>query len=270
MNLGMVVIFAALMTPIPSPSPGPAGAATDPCGGATTNLLAALNRPTIGFSACAVKPRESLWEIGYVNFVQNDGSHAAVYPQGFIRFGAAPRLEWDVVGPNYLVTNAGAGIQRGFADTGLGAKYEFFSDSSDTAALDLLYVFPTGSALFTAGAPIATLNFDYGRSLSPSAGFATTIGVQSSFAQTLDGRAARFTSLLPSVAFTIQSNPRTQFYAEWYGQTRIRPDGGTLFGVNGGIQYMLRPNLEIDAELGQTVSDIARGHYFGFGLGIKP
>jgi hypothetical protein len=263
----LTAVLVAAVAASPSPSP-PASA--DPCGGATTNLLATLNRPTIGFSACAVKPRESLWELGYVNMIQNDGSHAAVYPQGFIRFGASPRLEWDVVGPNYLVQKGGGLLQRGFLDGGLGAKYEFFSGPADTAALDLLYIFPTGSALFTAGAPVTTLNFDYGHALSPVAGVATTIGVQSSFAQTLGGRASRFTSLLPSIAFTIQSNPRTQFYVEWYGQTRIRPDGGTLFGVNGGIQFLLRPNVEIDAELGQTVTDLARGHYFGFGIGVRP
>ncbi|HEX5275607.1 MAG TPA: hypothetical protein VFW34_10060 [Candidatus Rubrimentiphilum sp.] len=269
MNLGIILIFAALASPAPLPSPSAAPVA-DACGGATTNLLATLNRPTIGFSACAVKPRESLWELGYFNQIQNDGSHAAVYPQGFIRFGASPRLEWDVVGPNYLVQKGGGILQRGFLDGGVGAKCEFFSSPSDTAALDLLYIFPTGSALFTAGAPVETLNFDYGHALSPVAGVATTIGVQSSFAQTLAGRASRFTSLLPSIAFTIQSNPRTQFYAEWYGQTRIRPDGGTLLGVNGGVQYMLRPDLEIDTELGQTVTDLARGHYFGFGIGVRP
>jgi hypothetical protein len=262
----LTVVFAAAAAAA-SPSPAPVA---DPCGGATTNLLATLNRPTIGFSACAVKPHESLWELGYVNLVQNDGSHASVYPQGFIRFGAAPRFEWDVVGPNFQVQNAAGSIQRGFADTGVGAKYEFFSGPSDTAALDLLYIFPTGSALFTAGAPVATLNFDYGHSLSPVAGVATTLGVQSSFAQTRDGHASRFTSLLPSVAFTIQSNSRTQFYAEWYGQTRIRPDGGTLFGLDGGVQYLLFPGVEIDAELGQTVTDLARGHYFGFGIGVRP
>ncbi len=269
MNLGIILIFAALASPAPLPAPS-AAPVSDPCGGATTNLLAALNRPTIGFSACAVKPHESLWELGYVNLMQNDGSHAAAYPQGFIRYGASPRLEWDVVGPNDLAQKSGGILQRGFADSGVGAKYEFFSGPSDTAALDLLYIFPTGSALFTAGAPVATMNFDYGHSLSPAAGFATTIGVQSSFAQTLDGHASRFTSLLPSVVFTIQSNPRTQFYAEGYGQTRIRPDGGRLFGIDGGIQYLVRPNVEIDAELGQTVTDLARGHYFGFGIGFRP
>jgi hypothetical protein len=262
----MILILAAAVLPSPSPSPA---ATNDPCGGATTNMLAALNRPTIGFSACAVKPHESVWELGYNNLSLSDGSRAAIYPQGFIRFGAARKLEFDIVGPLYAVQRLGATTQRGFLDMGVGAKYEYFQDDANVAAVDFLYAFPTGAPAFTAGAPLATLNFDYGRSLSPVSGFATTIGVQSSYSQNLSGRSARFFSMLPSVAFTTQTNPRTQFYAEAYGQTKIRPDGGTLFGINGGIQYMLVPQVEVDAELGSVVTDLARGHYLGVGLGLR-
>jgi hypothetical protein len=268
MNLGIIVIFVALASPAPSPSPA-APAANDPCGGSTTNLLATLNRPTIGFSACAVKPRQSLWELGYNNVLQSDGTRVAIYPQGFIRFGAAPQVELNIIGPNYQVQNAAGSVQRGFADSGIGAKYEFFQDESNVAAIDFLYSVPTGAPTFTAGAPIATLNLDYGRSLSPASGFGTTLGVQSSYAQDLSGHSARFMSLLPSVSFTTQTNARTQFYAEVYGQTRIRPDGGTLFGIDGGVQYLLTPTVEIDAELGQTVTDLSRAHYIGFGLGLR-
>ncbi len=265
MNLGIILIFVALASPAPSPSPP----VSDPCGGTTTNLLAALNRPTIGFSACAVKAHESVWELGYNNVGLSDGSRTAIYPQGFIRFGAGQKTEFDIIGPLYEVQRLGGNTQRGFLDMGIGAKYEFFQDESNVAAMDFLYSMPTGAPALTAGAPLATLNLDYGRSLSPVSGFATTIGVQSSYSQGLNGRSARFTSLLPSVAVTTQTNPRTQFYAEAYGQTRIRPDGGTLFGMDGGIQYLLAARLEVDAEIGWTVTDLVRGHYFGVGLGLR-
>jgi hypothetical protein len=232
-------------------------------------MLATLNRPTIGFSACAVKPHESVWELGYNAVRQADGTRSGVYPQGFIRFGAAPGLELDAIGPNYITQNSGGMITAGFADSGAGAKYEFFHDGSNVIAFDFLYTVPSGAPAFTAGAPIATLNFDYGRSLSPNAGFATTIGVQSSFAATPNGASSRFASFVPSVAFTIQSNPRTQFYAEAFGQTKIRPDGGTLFGLDGGVQYLLAPNFEIDGEFGETVTDLVRARYFGAGIGLR-
>jgi len=268
MNLGIILIFVVLASPAPSPSPA-ASAASDPCGGAPTNLLAALNRPTIGFSACALKPHESVWELGYNNVPQSDGSRTAVYPQGFIRFGAARQVELDIIGPNYQVQNTAGNLQRGFTDSGIGAKYEFFQDASNVAAIDFLYSVPTGAPAFTAGAPTATVNFDYGRSLSPASGFGITLGVQSTYAQALSRRSARFVAWLPSVSFTTLTDPRTQFYAEAYGQTPLRPDGGTLFGIDGGVQYLLTPNVEVDAELGQTATDLVHGHYIGLGFGVR-
>jgi len=232
-------------------------------------MLAALNRPTIGFSACAVKPHEGVAEFGYAGIQQSDGTRNAVYPQGFIRFGIARGLEVDAIGPNYIVQNSFGTLTRGFADSGVGAKYEFFHDDASAAALDLLVLVPSGSPAFTAGAPVTTLNFNYGRSISPAAGVGATIGMQSNYAPDLTGRPTRFFSLVPSAVVTTQSNDRTQFYFEAYGQTKLRPDGGTLFGINGGVQYMLAPWFEVDAELGQTVTDLVRAHYFGAGLGIR-
>ncbi|HEV2262842.1 MAG TPA: transporter [Candidatus Rubrimentiphilum sp.] len=257
----LALVVVALASPVPSPSP-------DPCGGAHTNLLATLNRPTIGFSACSVKTRESVWEIGYAN-AESSGAHVAAYPQGFLRFGLARGLEFDVIGPAYEAQSAPGLQQNGFLDSGAGLKYEYYQDPSNVAAVDVLYTAPTGSAAFTAGAPIATLNLDYGHSFSSSSGFATTLGVQSSFASDLNGRSSRFFAALPSIVFTTQSNTVTQFYAEAYGQTRLRPDGGALFGLDGGVQYLITDSLEIDGEVGSTVTDLVRAHYVGFGFGLR-
>lgn len=259
--LSAIVLAAATASPAPAP-------AADPCAGAS-GLLATLNRPTIGFSSCAVKVHESVWELGYANQPQSGGSRIVAYPQGFIRFGASPNVEVDLIGPAYQIQQIGGATLRGFSDSGVGAKYEYFHDAANVAALDFLYLAPTGAPAFTAGAPIATLNFDYGRSISPASGFSTTLGVQSSFAADRNGRAARFASLLPSLVFTTQPNPRAQFYLEAYCQMRLRPDGGMLFGLDGGLQYLATPSLELDAELGQTVTDLIRAHYFGVGLGVR-
>lgn len=218
-------------------------------------MLSALNRPTIGFSPCAVKPRDVVVEAGYAN--QSGGQALTLYPQGFIRFGAAPNLELDIVGPN------------GKFDSGFGLKYEIAHDAQRAYALDALYTLPTGSALYTAGAPSEQLNFDYSGPLTPGLGFGATLGVLNTAAQSLDGRTARTTSLLPSAVVTTLLNDRTQLYAEAYGSTRLRPDGGSLFGLDGGVQYLVSPQLEIDAELGRTVTGAAISHYAGIGFGLR-
>lgn len=244
----MILILAAVATPSPSPTP-------DSCGGAHSALLATLNRPSIGFSACSVKPGDTVAELGYANAAGNTG-RVAMYPQGLLRFGAAPNLEIDAI--------AGGGF-----DSGAGAKYEFWHDGGRALAADLLYTVPTGTASRTAGSATQTLNLDYSFPFSSRFGFATTLGAQSGYAAALNGSGGRFFSLVPSALVTDQWNPRAQAYIEAYGQTRTRPDGGALFGMDVAVQYLLAPELEIDVETGRTVTDVSRAHYLGFGFGAR-
>jgi hypothetical protein len=243
---------------LPSPSPPP-----DPCAG----LLAALNRPSVGFAACAVKREQNIDELGYQNTV-GGGQHLAAYPQGFLRFGAATNLEVDLIGPQYGTQTVPLAHQTGAFDSGFGAKYEFWHDDNRALAADVLYTLPTGAQFFTAGAPIVTLNIDYSMPISSKFGFASTLGAQSDFATALDGvTSGRFFSTLPSVLITDQWNPRAQAFVEAFGQTRLRPDGASLFGMDAAVQYLLTPQLEVDVEAGRTVTPVSRLHYIGFGFG---
>lgn len=243
MNLGAVLILTAIATAPASPSPPPPA---DPCGGAHTALLSALNRPTIGFSPCAVKPRDAVFEAGYAN--QAGGQPLALYPQGFLRYGVAPNLEIDALVPS------------GKFDSGFGFKYELAHDAVSALGVDFLYAVPTGDAGFTAGLPGQTLNLDYSRAIGSRFGFGATAGI---------AHTGGLTTVLPSVVFSNQFNSRTQLYAEAYGSTKLRLDGGSLFGLDGGVQYLLSPQFEIDAEAGRTQTDLAASHYLGFGFGVR-
>lgn len=248
----MILIFAAAMTaPSPTPSPAPA----DACGAPQTNLLTAMDRPSVGYSACAVKSGEAIVEAGYAN-ASGSGSNVAAYPQGLLRVGTAPGLELDL-------------FENGRFDSGFGTKYEFWHDGGRAFAADFLYTVPTGSAAFTAGAPIETLNLDYSAPLSKVFGAAATVGVQSSYAPSLSGISSRFISVLPSVVVTDQWNPRAQAFIEAFAQTRTRPDGGALFGLDAAVQYLLTPQFELDVETGRTITDSARSHYVGIGFGAR-
>lgn len=194
-------------------------------------------------------------EAGYAN--QSGGQALTLYPQGFVRFGVAPNLEFDIAGPN------------GKFDSGFGLKYELGHDAQHAYALDALYTLPTGAAKYTAGAPGEQLNFDYSAPLTPGLGLGVTLGVSNSPAQSLARRTARTTSFLPSGVVTTLLDERTQLYAEAYGSTHLRPDGGSLFGLDGGVQYLISPSIEIDAEAGRTVTDVAISHYAGFGIGLR-
>lgn len=242
----MILIFAAVLA---SPSPQPSTVPADPCGDAHTNVLATLDRPSIGYSACAVKPGDTLLEAGYAN-ASGAGAPTPTYPQGFLRTGVAPGVELDL-------------LANGTFDSGLGAKVEFWHDGSRALAMDFLYLAPTGSPAHTAGAPVQTVNLDYSAPISPKFGAAATLGAQSGYA------GGRFFSLLPSVALSDQWNARAQAFVEAFAQTRTRPGGGALFGMDAALQYMLTPRFEADVEAGETTVDGNRSHFAGAGVGVR-
>lgn len=257
MNFGIVLIFCALLAS-PSPSPAPAGRqAADPClSEGHTSLLAALNRPTLGFSACAVKPRDIVAEMGYQN--ASGGAAQVQVPQGFLRAGITPGIEADLIGPAFL-RNRAPGAKWGSADSGLGMKWEFAHDAAGASAVDVLYTAPTGSPAYTAGVPILTVNVDYSLALSRQFGVGATIG---------QSRAA-FSSTTPSMVLTDQFNARAQIYAEAFAQSRTRPDGGALGGLDAGLQLLLGAQFEVDIEAGRTITDRVRTKYVGAGVGAR-
>ncbi|HET9097739.1 MAG TPA: transporter [Candidatus Baltobacteraceae bacterium] len=267
LNLGMILIFAAAAAVSPTPSPA---AAPDVCGTGHTNLLAALDRPSVGFSPCAVKPRERVFEMGYAQASGSEG-RLATFPQGFLRFGTGPNLELDVIGPAYDVLQAarGGGRSGGFQDSGVGAKYELWHHGAAAMGLDFLYTIPTGAAAFTAGAPEQTVNVDYSAPVSSIFSISSTIGIQNSFAASASGASGRFISGLPSVLITDAWNTRAQAFVEAFGQTRTRPDGVSLFGVDANVQYLLAPQIEVDVGAGRTVTGGAHSHFAGFGFGLR-
>ncbi len=245
---------AAVTAPTPSPTPAADSCATQ----GRTNLLAAINRPTVGYSACAVKPREALIELGFAN--QSGDAPAVQYPQGFLRLGIAQSVEVDLIGPAYQLGRDAGAPASGFFDSGVGAKWEIAHDERGALAVDALYTVPTGAAPLSAGKPTETLNADYARSLSAAIGIATTVGVERGFAGT---------TLLPSLVLTDQFSSRAQTYAEAFAQSKTRPDGGALFGLDAGLQYEPAPQIEVDVEAGRTITDRSRNHYYGFGLGWR-
>ena len=260
---------AALPTPAPSASAAPA----DPCSG-DTHLLAVLNRPTIGFSACAEARGRVLTEIGYQNQLQGGPLPTAStqYTQPFIRIGAADRVELDLIPPNYNLTHPnGMPRTHGFNDSGVGAKFEVPPSSRSIFAIDTLLTFPSGSGGFSNGAPALTVNLDAAYSLSPVFGFATTAGFSSTAGSLPSGSNARYFAFLPSAVVTAQFPGAVQLYIEVAHTSHVAPGAGSRTILNGGVQKLLGRGVEVDVELGQTLNNAGapRYHYFGFGFGLE-
>ena len=256
-------------SPSPSATTGPPN---DPCGG-LGRLLATLNRPTIGYSACAIPPGAIVLEEGYQNTVQR-GPAAAVqvaFPQGFERFGVTNRFELDAIGPNDNLVRAGGVVSHGFNDLGLGFKYELPPKGRFIYGVDGLFTAASGASGFTGGGPSETLDVDIAYAASPSVGVGTTLAASSSSGAAANRSFARYGFALPSLVLTAQIPHEYQFYAEVVAQTKLAPGQGGRVFTDFGLQKLLGEYLEVDAEYGADFTPVfgSQFHYFGIGTGIR-
>jgi hypothetical protein len=257
----------AQATPAPAASPAP-----DPCGG-EARLLATLNRPTIGFSTCAVAKGTIVIEPGYQNStVTGIGAGNAVqYPQALTRIGVADRFEFDVVTPNYMRVSSGGAYTQGYSDSGLGFKYEFAPKTKFNYGIDGIVTVASGTNGFSGGAPGYTANLDVAYALSPAMALGSTLAFQSLSGFTAGGSRSRYGAFAPSAVVTAQLPGFFQLYAEYVYTSQIGPGMGSRSTVDYGVQKLLGRNLEVDLELGQALNTIggARLRYIGAGLGIQ-
>mgnify|MGYP007135454888 CR=1 FL=1 len=264
----------------PAPLPAPAGSPVpnDPCAG-SMRLLATLNRPTIGYSACAVAAGTTVTEIGYQNQVTGSGAGAQIltqYPQTFIRFGLRPRFELDIIGPNEarqrtLQPNGLAALSNGAYDSGVGAKYELPPTARYTIGFDGLYTTPNGSPELTAGNATLTGNIDVAYALDATTGIGTTLAFSTTGGYAANGSHARYGTFMPSLVVTKQLPGAYQLYAEYVHLSKTAPDRGQRNFVDYGVQKLLGTRTEVDVELGDSITPNAaqRFHYIGFGLGVQ-
>ena len=252
-------------------SPAPPATASDPCGG-NTRLLATLDRPTVGYSACAVPAGSLLLEEGYQNQSQGGASSSTIvtYPQGFERVGVAKNVEFDVLGPVQSVVRAGGATTSGLADLGLGFKVELPQRGRFTYAVDGLFTAATGARGIGNGGPMQTLNVDVAYALSPAVGLGTTLAGVSSAGFAADGSAARYGYFEPSVVVTAQIPNAYQFYLEFVQQSKLAPAAGGHVFTDFGVQKLVGRNVELDLEYGASFTPVgaSRFRYLGAGFGL--
>lgn len=263
--------LAAAATPAPSPTP------QDPCGGAG-RLLATANRPTIGYSTCAVKRDTVVFELGYQNETEGTpekGSVVSQVPQAFTRIGVANAFEVDVIGPNYESVRTYAPGQpgtvlHGVLDSGLGFKYELPPSGKWSVAFDGLYTGPNGSSFLTAGNASYTGNLDASYSMSTATSIGTTIAVSSTGAFA-GSEHFRYGVTTPSFVVTTQIPNSYQFYAEYVLNSKVSPHYGARAFTDFGVQKLLGTRTEVDVEYGHAFTGInaLKFDYIGSGLVIQ-
>jgi hypothetical protein len=221
-------------------------------------LLAIVDRPTVGDSACTVGNKNGVLELG-IQFQKIYPVSGFQYnlPQSELRLGLPQHTEFVVLLPNYI--HQSIIPHTGITSTIIGIKHRVSSTEKLQTAVESLITLPTGNNNFGSQGLGLALNGITSYNITSNLNFTFMFGV-STQAQSKNAGGAHSTSLNPDAVITWSVN----------GQSKTAPGVGSGFNSDTGIIYLLLPNMTVDAEFGQRISGVLGGlnHYIGAGLAI--
>lgn len=270
-----LVVFVLLLSAHAAVAAGMQSDIQDPCGGSGA-LLSLIDRPTVGDSACVVPAGQTLLEAGVARYVSNDTSgYSFGYPQLELRFGLPANNELVLLPPNVnrtvtSVPGGGNRIVSGGSASVVGLKHEFGYNAQWLWAGETLVTLPSGSPDFGSAATGYAVNGIINDTLTSIFSLTLMLGVTHLAAPASVQAGAYYWSLNPDLVASWQTSESFQLYAEVYGQSHTGPGQGSGYNADGGIQYLLTPNIELDAEIGKRLSGNLGGwsHYLGVGLAV--
>lgn len=236
----------------------------DPCAG-PSGLLAGLDRPTVGDSACVAKPGHAIVELGYADGHGGQGL-TENGPQAELRFGLPHRNEFVLLPPNATYANNGHIGTTSYSATTMGLKHEWGYTSRWIYASEVLFTTPsTEPAAAGSSGWGEAVNGIIGYSVTPRIAISLMLGATALY----DQNNRRYTSINPDFVATWLLTPRWQLYGEIYGQSHTSYGVGSGWDSDGGVQYLVTRHVEVDAEVGQRLTGALGGYrnYWGLGAG---
>lgn len=270
---GLIVLALAALAPASFPAARAAPAL--PCSG-PSGLLGQLDRPTIGDSSCVVPEGMTVIEAGATagNLYGLPGGEVDTLPNLELRWGLSGNSELVWLPPNFQYESVNAGYGgpaatiRGFGPTTVGIKHLFGYTEHWQWAAETLATLPSGDSTFGShglgGAVNAIVSYGNG-----PLGVSLMVGMTSQTEPTAAG-GRRFQSFNPDLVVTWETSSRLQLYGEIYGQSHSGYGWGWGTDADGGLQYLVNPDFEVDLEEGVRIQGDLGGfsNYTGVGLGL--
>jgi hypothetical protein len=108
------------------------------------------------------------------------------------------------------------------------------------------------------------------RDLSPALGLGVNLGLARTSAESPSGRTRTETDAVYSVALGLGLAPRWGAFVEAFGEVGLT-DGaeGPRHALDGGVTWLLRDHVQLDAFAGAGISSAADDWFAGAGLSVR-
>lgn len=236
------------------------------------------DRPDRTESAAAVGPGFVQLEVGWTfRRFGGEGEEVRAHslPETLLRVGLVERLElragfagWST---ERTETPEGAARRDGLGDVEVGAKLVVSDARGAGPAVALLgsATLPTGQDGFGAPRVDPAFRLAAEHDLSPRVSLAVNAGVEWTSEEDPDGALDTGAGLLYTAALGLALTERLGAFAEVFGSLEPKEGREDGHALDGGLTFLVSPNLQLDAAAGVGLSGAADDWFVGAGLSLR-
>lgn len=196
-------------------------------------------------------------------------SRTLEYPGTLLRIGISKRVELRL-GTQGFVSEFEGNNTTGLGDSEIGTKIYLRQESGwkpETALLASLSL-PTGSNAFSTERVDPSFRFAFSHTLTEKVSLGYNLGAAWQTVPSSSGRATLSTLQYTATAGFGLSD-RFGAFAELFGDTPLSAQGGTELSFDGGLTFLIRPNLQLDAALGFGLTNDAPDWFLTTGVSFR-
>jgi hypothetical protein len=237
------------------------------------------DRPDATESAVVVPRGYYQFELGWTHSEYEDEGIKDVvdsFPELLVRIGLSRRVElragfdgyeWEEVG------SSGTEIEsrEGITDTNLGVKVGLFEEKGALPQMAVLATlnFPTGAEEFTESRVLPELRMAFSNTLTERLSLGYNVGAFWFKEERADGTETTSSSAIWSVSLGVGITEWLSGYVEALGNPVLSALGSTSSAVDGGLTYLVRPNIQLDLAGGTGISGDAPDWFAGLGVSFR-
>ena len=215
------------------------------------------NRPGFSFSPNIVA--KGVWQLETgIDFAQfSSSSESTSAPAADLRWGVAQQIEVFASGINWTANDSDAGTSHGLTDINVGTKLGLSNhDAITMLALLFQLSVPVGKDGFTSDRWDPTVAFIW----IHEGGFPLAGTVKLS-------KFANGYQLDNGLKLPFSLGDRQSAFVEW--EANLPEDGGSSHWLNGGYQYALADQMQLDLNAGLGLNDKAGNYRLGLGFSYR-
>lgn len=237
----------------------------NPCLGPDA-LLNIVDRPNNADSACVVPFKKIEMEVGFQSQqLSNHGGSLQNFPETEVRFGLPANNELFILLPNAI--HLSSLPLSGYTNTVTGLKHQLAYSKNWIVTVEGILYLPDGSQAFGNKELGTAFNGILSYTINPQWNFTLMAG-GGTFTDPILAGGRRYNSFNPDIVLTYALTDTFNIYGEIYAQSKTGASEGWGSNFDGGVLYLVTPNLAVDISAGQQLTGYPGGfnRYIGAGF----